>query len=259
VAETPERTAPTADDVRAALHALFIGAAGTTLRKEDETKVKELVPLLAELGRVATRPSGVFVDACAGKSALGLIAAKLVLPAGWRVVVVERDPASTAAARAAAARVDACAVDVSESDVDGFDFGGVHVVAGLHACGAASDAIIDAAIAARVRHLLLVPCCYGAHPAKTSTAMAQVPGQRWAASLIDALPRQGVVGRRAAQALIDAERTLRLEAGGYDVDVVEFVAPTVTPHNLLWRARFANEPKRRAEAEARRGHWLPRI
>lgn len=255
MAETPDRAAPTADDVRAALHALFIGAGGTTLRKEDETKVKELVPLLAEVARVAKREQGVLVDACAGKSALGLIAAKLVLPRAWRVVVVERSPDRVAAATAAAQHV-AHAVDICASDVDQFVFGAdVSVVVALHACGAASDAIIDAAVAARVRHLLLVPCCYGAHPAKASTAMAHVPGQRWAASLVDALPRQGVVGRRAAQAIIDAERTLRLEAGGYDVDVVEFVAPTVTPHNLLWRARFANEPKRRDEAAARRARW----
>jgi hypothetical protein len=70
------------------------------------------------------------------------------------------------------------------------------------------------------------------------------------------LPRQGLVGRRFAQAMIDAERTLRLEEHGYDVDVVEFVAPTITPHNLLWRGRRVGEPQRMAEAARRRRRLL---
>ena len=97
--------------------------------------------------------------------------------------------------------------------------------------------------------LLLVPCCYGAHPATSSTLPHHaIPGQVLAGAFVDLLPPQGLVGRRFAQAIVDAERTLRLEAGGFAVDVVEFVAATVTPHNLLWRARRVDEPPRRARA-----------
>jgi hypothetical protein len=60
------------------------------------------------------------------------------------------------------------------------------------------------------------------------------------------------VGRRVAAGLIDAERTLRLEAAGYDTEVVEFCAPTITPHNLLWRGRRGLDEVRRAEAAGRR-------
>ena len=48
--------------------------------------------------------------------------------------------------------------------------------------------------------------------------------------------------RRFIQAMVDAERTRRLEAAGYETEVVEFVGATVTPHNLLWRARRVGEP-----------------
>ena len=41
----------------------------------------------------------------------------------------------------------------------------------------------------------------------------------------------------------------RLEAAGYETEVVEFVAPTITPHNLLWRARLVREPRRMAAAK----------
>jgi short-subunit dehydrogenase involved in D-alanine esterification of teichoic acids len=48
--------------------------------------------------------------------------------------------------------------------------------------------------------------------------------------------------------MVDAERTLRLEAAGYETEVVELVPPTVTPHNLVWRARRVGEPGRMARA-----------
>ena len=51
--------------------------------------------------------------------------------------------------------------------------------------------------------------------------------------------------------LIDAERTLRLEAAGWETTIVPFVAETVTPHNLLFRARRVREPTRMREAGER--------
>jgi hypothetical protein len=48
--------------------------------------------------------------------------------------------------------------------------------------------------------------------------------------------------------LIDAERTLRLEVAGWETTVAALVPPTVTPHNLMWRARRMREPNRMREA-----------
>jgi len=250
-----------ADDVTRTLHRLFIGDRGAALRKEDRQKVAELVPLLAEVRRaVGNRRRGTLVDLCAGKSALGLCAAALVLPrdarggCGWRIVIVERDPGRAAAARAAAGLVPDVDVDVVEGDVATHALPAATrdapvVVVALHACGAASDVIVDRCVATPPSTLLLVPCCYGAHPASTGGSHP-IPGQRAASAFVDVLPRHGLVGRRLAQAIVDAERTLRLEAGGFAIDVVEFVAATVTPHNLLWRARRVDEPPRRARAAA---------
>jgi hypothetical protein len=117
------------------------------------------------------------------------------------------------------------------------------VVAALHACGPAADAIIDRCIAAGARQLLLVPCCTG----QTVPAAAAVPGlaDRWG------FPRHAAVRRRLVQAVVDAERTLRLEAAGWQTEVLEFVPPTLTPHNLLFRARRVAEPGRMADAARR--------
>jgi hypothetical protein len=112
----------------------------------------------------------------------------------------------------------------------------------LHACGPAADAIIERSIASEAQNLLLVPCC-------TSRA---IPAARVAAQNADRLgiPRHAPVRRRFIQAFVDADRTWRLEAAGYHTQVVEFVSPTVTPHNLLWRCRRVREPKRMAAAQA---------
>jgi hypothetical protein len=250
-----------ADVVAHALHRLFIGAEHTALRREDRQKVQELVPLLEEVARAAKKKRGVLVDLCAGKSPLGLVAAALVLPPGWRVVVVDRDDDRVAAAREAIARLDPArgvATEVFVGDVGAPAVvevvAAADVVCALHACGPASDAIVDVVAQAQPTHVLLVPCCYGAHP--RVGADHAIPGQRAVAGLESVLPRQGLVGRRVAMGLIDAERTLRLEVAGYDTEVVEFCAPTVTPHNLLWRGRRGLDEVRRADAATRRQRLL---
>ena len=62
------------------------------------------------------------------------------------------------------------------------------------------------------------------------------------------VPRHAEVRRRTVMSLIDAERTLRLEAAGWETTVAALVPPTVTPHNLMWRARRMREPTRMREA-----------
>jgi hypothetical protein len=252
-----------ARQVAAALEALFIAAPGTRLRREDQQKASELVPLLDEVARAAGSAGGVLVDAAAGKSVVGLLAAELVLAGRrrpWRVVVIERDAGRAAACREAAARRQRgrCELDVRLGEVGEPSLwpAAPELVVALHACGAASDAVLDRAVASGARRLLLVPCCYGAAARRSRAASSLVPpataqplARRLAARL--AIPH-GHVGRRFAQAVIDAERTLRLEASGYQTEVVELFSPQVSPFNLLWRARRVCEPGRmRAAAEQR--------
>ncbi|MDD5307282.1 MAG: methyltransferase [Deltaproteobacteria bacterium] len=233
--------APTVDEVRGALHRLFIGVRGTALRKEDEVKAVELAAMLKELSRF--RRDALLVDAAAGKAPVGLLAAELLGFA--RIAVIERDAGRVEACREAAARLTRRAeIEVRHADVG--DLGAwpeaPDVVAALHACGFAADAVIDAAARARARFILLVPCCYGKGVAFAGGA------SKWA-TLMGA-PRQGAVRRRLLDALVDAERTLRLESYGYEVTVAPLVSPTVTPHNLLWRARRAVEPRAMERARA---------
>lgn len=225
--------------VEALLHEAWIAADGTRLRDEDRRKAVEIAALLGEMARVRRR--GHLVDAAAGKAYVGVLAAKLL---GYEsVTVLERDAERVAASRGAAARLGvADRVTVVQADVaDGGAWpASADLVAALHACGSAADAIIGQTLERGVRWLLLVPCCYG----------AQVPFAARAEAIARELGvgRHPEVRRRAVTALVDAQRTLRLEAAGWQTTVVPFVAPTVTPHHLLWRARRAREPGRMHEA-----------
>lgn len=230
---------------------VYVAAEGASLRDEDRRKANEVAAMLDEVERAILRASRrsplVLVDAAAGKSYVGLLAAKLLLEHDGResrVVTIERDPQRVAASEIARARLAPrvpveCRTAAVSDPAAWFDARG-SVVTALHACGPAADAIIERAVASEARALLLVPCC-------TSRGVDDAVRAEAAADR-RAIPRHAPVRRRYVQAMVDAARTWRLEAAGYETEVVEFVAPTVTPHNLLWRARLVREPRRMARA-----------
>jgi hypothetical protein len=253
--------APPPAEVERWLEALYVAAEGATLRAEDRRKAVEVAALLAEIAavlrRAARRRPFVLVDAAAGKSYVGLLAAKLLLEPDGRassVVTLEREPARVAASRAALARLDTGVPaecrrgDVSEASAWPDE---ASLVVALHACGPAADAVIERTIASRAAALLLVPCCTSAAVPAAATAEAGAAAA--------GIPRHAPVKRRFIQAMVDAERTWRLEAAGYETEVVEFVGALVTPHNLLWRARRVGEPVRMARAQESLAQWRERV
>ena len=238
-------------DVEEWLDRLYVAAEGAGLRQEDRRKACEVAAMLEEVERAVTRFSRrnslLLVDAAAGKSYIGLLSAKLVLTAcnsSASVVTIERDPQRVEASRTATERLDTrIPIDCRQAEVETAEAWPLQpsIITALHACGSAADTIIDRTIACGARALLLVPCC-------TSEAVA-ASDQACAHAEAVGIPRHAPVRRRFIQAVVDAERTWRLEAAGYETEVVEFVAPTITPHNLLWRARLVRESRRMAAAK----------
>lgn len=230
---------------------LFIDARDAGPRKEDRKKAAEISALTGEieraLGQLSRRKDLVIVDAAAGKGYAGLVAATVASRAGRpaRVILLEKDPRRLAAAEEATRK--ALEKMVAPGTFFELRLGDAadprlwpeapSLVLGLHACGAATDAIIDAATAARAARLVVVPCCTPAeeHP------LAERLG----------IPRHAPVRRAFLESLRAAERTLRLESRGWETEVIALVAPTVTPYNLAWRARLVGEPGRMREAADR--------
>jgi Methyltransferase domain len=216
------------DDVRAIVHRLFIATSDASLRKEDEQKSRELAALIARLARI--RKGAHLVDAAAGKASVGLVAAEL-LPIG-ALTVLERDLKRVEACRAAQTRLTrSLPIDIRHADVadDAAWPEAPDAVVALHACGPAADLVIDQAIRSRARFVYLVPCCYGDAIPFAAHAQNVVAEMSFVAD--------DLIRRRMRASLIDMERKLRLEAAGYETELVEFVGATVTPHNLLFCGR----------------------
>jgi hypothetical protein len=106
--------------------------------------------------------------------------------------------------------------------------GSQQLVISLHACDTATDAALALAIKAEVEWILCVPCCQ-AELARQLDGAANV--------LVPAAVEHGLLRRSFGELLTDALRVEMLEACGYEVAVVEFVASSHTPKNLLLRAR----------------------
>ncbi len=108
--------------------------------------------------------------------------------------------------------------------------GGVpDLVVALHACDTATDEALALAIAWGTPAVLCVPCCQhelAGQLGEHDPAIAPVP----------ALLQHGLLRGAYADLLTDSLRVELLQACGYDVTVLEFVASTHTPKNLLLRA-----------------------
>lgn len=238
-------------DVEYWLNRLYIAAEGAGLRSEDKRKAREVAAMLEEVERAVSsfsrRSPILLVDAAAGKSYVGLLSAQLILTGSARpasVVTIDREASRISASRRAMERLStSIRVECREAPVEAREAWPAQpsIITALHACGSAADAIIDRAIDCQARVLLLVPCC-------TSKAVAAGGRARTHAEALR-VPAHAPVRRRFIQAVVDAERIWRLEAAGYKTEVVEFVAPTITPHNLLYRARLVGEPRRMANAK----------
>jgi len=94
-------------------------------------------------------------------------------------------------------------------DLENFALGAGDVVVSCHACGALTDRIIDAAVAARAR-LAVLPCCHDVATCDTGD----------------------LTGWMDPALAIDAVRVTRLRAWGYDVRT-QTIPAEITPKNRL--------------------------
>jgi SAM-dependent methyltransferase len=114
------------------------------------------------------------------------------------------------------------------------------VVIALHACDTATDDALALAIEHGVREILCAPCCQ--RELATQLQASHVP--------LPAIARHGLLLRDYASAITDALRAEILDACGYAVEAVEFVASEHTPKNVLLRAH-----RRHADATLDPSRW----
>jgi len=225
-------------DVERVIAQLFLD--GHQPRKEDRKKVIEVAALLPLLNKGAR--DRLIVEAAAGHGYVALVGAALL---GWtNLWLIDDNPARLERLAAGAAKL---GIQPTLQNGDVADLAmwpdQPHTVVALHACGEASDGVIASAVARRARIVMLATCCHARSMQSSKRAAAHADRL--------GLPVQAELRRRFIETMIDAERLLVLEAAGYEVTAEAFVPATVTPQNLLLRARRADEPVRMKAAAER--------
>ncbi len=113
----------------------------------------------------------------------------------------------------------------------------LHALVALHACNTATDDAILRGVQAEARHILVAPCCHQ----DLRSRLASMPP--W-----NTLFEHGMLKERFAEWLTDGLRALYLQAAGYEVTVMEFVASEHTPKNLLLCGRRGTTDEARGRA-----------
>ena len=105
----------------------------------------------------------------------------------------------------------------------------IDLVISLHACDTATDLVLDRAIQAGAEVILAVPCCQ--HELYTKIKQP----------LLAPILKHGILKERFSSLATDALRSLKLEASGYAVQVIEFIDTEHTPKNLMLKAIKTNQ------------------
>lgn len=156
---------------------------------------------------------------------------------------------ATVGIEANAALVDACRRIADDCAMTGLTFeartaesfaaGSLDILIALHACDTATDDAIHLGITAGAALIVTAPCCqHELAPQLPLQAPASEKSQAAsaAATPLAGLMKFGLFKQRQADLVTDAMRCLLLEAHGYEVRVIEFVATEHTAKNLMLAA-----------------------
>ncbi|XP_054278518.1 glutathione S-transferase C-terminal domain-containing protein homolog [Macrosteles quadrilineatus] len=202
-------------------------------------KLQQLENLAKAVIKVA-KPGDKIVDFCCGSGHLGVVLA-YCLPQ-CHVVLLDNKEQSLDRAKAKVHSLGLTNLTFIQSNLDYFK-GPFQIGASLHACGVASDLVIETSLQ-RKAAFVVCPCCYGS---LQSNHVVSYPRS----SVLSALPlRQYLVlghcadqthkqtyakseqGERCMQ-LIDSDRCLLARESGYRVSLAKLIPSTCSPKNNL--------------------------
>ncbi len=119
------------------------------------------------------------------------------------------------------------------------------VLYSLHACDKATDEAIAKGIGLQAEAILVVPCCHK-HVQKQ---LKRNPTEHPLSYTVD---RFGLLRDQFGTMLCDAFRALACCAYGYDIRLLQFVSPSVTPKNTLLIGAKVGKGSNRARTEFRK-------
>ncbi len=130
-----------------------------------------------------------------------------------------------------------------EQSINDYQLDSADVVISLHACNTATDDTIAKAIKANVKLLLSAPCCQHEFFTKIKSVK------------LKEMLSYGLIKERVASLVTDAYRCMTLNSFGYKTQIIEFVAHTHTPKNILVKAVFNGKKSDKNELENFKNFW----
>lgn len=109
-------------------------------------------------------------------------------------------------------------------DIADYESDGADMVVTLHACDTATDFALINAVKWRSRVILSVPCCQHELFSQIKNPVSQP------------MLKHGIIKDKFTELLTDGLRGLKLEAVGYDVNMIEFTSLEHTARNIMIKA-----------------------
>ncbi|XP_072320027.1 glutathione S-transferase C-terminal domain-containing protein [Eucyclogobius newberryi] len=211
-------------------------------------QLNNLVCMVTEMAR----PGNTIVDFCSGTGHVGIVLAH-ALP-DCRVILIENKEESLVRAQSRGAELELQNIGFIQANLDYFT-GPFDIGVGLHACGVATDMVMEHCIQARAA-FVISPCCYGF--VQNANKFSFPRSQRFRETLtykehmilcrfadqtaVQLPPERRLIGKQC-MGLVDLDRSWAAEAHGYSMRVMTMEPESCTPKNnmLVGRRSRAKE------------------
>lgn len=129
-------------------------------------------------------------------------------------------------------------LDFQTGDIADFESSGADMVVTLHACDTATDFALINAVRWHSKVILSVPCCQ-------HELFSQIKND-----ISEPMLKHGIIRDKFTELLTDGLRGLKLEAAGYDVNMIEFTSLEHTSKNIMIKAVLPPVPDEKAKKRA---------
>ncbi|KAI4467813.1 hypothetical protein MML48_2g00014126 [Holotrichia oblita] len=215
---------------------------GALPKKRANRKCEQLENLAKAVIKIAGKEKNIIVDFCSGSGHLGILLATL-LP-NCEVILVENKERSLQRARERIDKLNLKNMYIAQCNLNYFK-AKFHIGTSLHACGVATDLVIQNCIN-NGAHFVSCPCCYGGihdcnqlkYPRSAEILELNISNKEYLiiAHAADQThdeenikTKQGFV----CMDIIDNDRKLMAESQGYIVHLGKLQPPSCTPKNNL--------------------------
>ncbi|XP_044284304.1 glutathione S-transferase C-terminal domain-containing protein isoform X1 [Varanus komodoensis] len=206
------------------------------LRKQQQ--LNNLVALVTNLAK----PEDVIVDFCSGGGHVGIVLAHIL--SSCKIVLVENKELSLIRAKERSCELGLKNIWFIQANMDNFK-GMFNIGVALHACGVATDMVIESCIKVRAA-FVISPCCYGfiqntakfAFPrshqfkevlsCKEHMVLCRFADQ----TAVQLPPERRKIGKHC-MGLVDLDRAWNVERWNYSVQVITMEPETCSPKNNM--------------------------